>query len=235
MTQSPYDQKGYAEAYDRIYQTSDINILHHEFEVNLVSSFLPTHQKTWCDVACGTGRLLNSVPINHGLHRTGIDRSENMLNFARSHNQTHAEYLHADVLHVDFEALSYDLVTHFFYGYLHQQNLADVMRFIDVCCRLVDTTGDLLLGVCEPVGLYDRISWRNKLIYGGTLDVDAIIWSFTEPWSGLTYEHCIAPHPHKIIAQLEPFFETVEIKKYPTSSASGSWDRKLLVCRGKLP
>ena len=80
----PYDRPGYAEAYDAIYNLSEINRPHFDFERATLERLIAERGvRSWLDLACGTGLHLRSVETDRRVKRTGIDRSAEMLCVAR--------------------------------------------------------------------------------------------------------------------------------------------------------
>ena len=232
-TALPYDREGYAVTYDARYNLSDINRPHFDFECGLVAEIIARRgAKSWCDLGCGTGLHLRSVTGD--VRRTGIDRSDAMLRHARSQAGPQITYLEADVTRLP-AGDTYDLVTAFWYGYIHQDSLRDVRQFLRGAAEQTAPGGALLIGLCDPLDLFETIPWAEQTVYGAPLRVDAIIWSFTEPWEGDSFSDCIAPHPQYILNCLGPLFGSVQPVSYPApGGAGGRWNRKAILFGDRL-
>jgi len=229
-----YEEPNYAETYDSYFLTSEINKGHYKFEADLISSILNGGRvKSWGDIACGTGKHLREIQGPNEVQRFGIDRSQSMLNVARQRGGYDVAFAERDILDPSLPDFSFDLVTHLWYGYVHQPTLNDVLNFIQKSVNLTAPNGQFLLGVCDPLDVFETLEHENKLVYGGLFKIDAVTWSYTEPWSGHTYENCIAPHTMKIINLVAAQFEQCEIVTYPALDVEGHWNRKALLCRGK--
>ena len=219
--------------YDARYNLSDINRPHFDFECGLVAEIIARRgAKSWCDLGCGTGLHLRSVTGD--VRRTGIDRSDAMLRHARSQAGPQITYPEADVTRLP-AGDTYDLVTAFWYGYTHQDSLRDVRQFLRGAAEQTAPGGALLIGLCDPLDLFETIPWAGQMVYGAPLHVDAIIWSFTEPWEGDSFSDCIAPHPQYILNCPGPLFGSVQPVRYPApGGAGGRWNRKAILFGDRL-
>lgn len=229
MITLPYDRPGYAATYDDYYNLSTINRPHFEFEVSTVERLLAERcVRSWCDLACGTGLHLRRVHApNPDLRRTGIDRSAAMLQVAR--NSASAAWVEADVRGLAANG-THDLVTAFWYGYIHQETLNDVRLFLLSAADQVAPGGALLLGLCDPADIFEDMEHAVPMVYDAPMYIDAVVWRFTEPWKGDRFEHCIAPHPARIREWLGPRFKSVETLHYPPAGhPKASWRRKALL------
>jgi len=230
----PYDRPGYAASYDGHYNLSAINRPHFDFEVATIERLIAERGvSSWCDVACGTGLHLRTVRTDRPIIRTGIDRSAAMLREARSGFDPALNLIEADIRDAPC-ASRHDLVTTFWYGYVHQESVGEVRAFLVSAASCVASGGTLLMPYCDPVHVFEVLPHRHDLAYGAPLHVDAIIWSFTEPWEGDAFTDCIAVHPELIVAWLGPLFERVEPLSYPVpGDAEVQWRRKALVFSGR--
>lgn len=224
----PYDRPGYAETHDGHYNLSTINRPHFEFECATVERLISERGvRSWCDLACGTGLHLRRVYAPHPVRRTGIDRSAAMLQVAR--NSAGAVWVEADVR--DLAATgAHDLVTAFWYGYIHQPSLDEVRRFLLSSSAQVAPGGAFLLGLCDPAGIFEDMLHGVPMVYESPMYIDAVVWRFTEPWEGDRFTDCIAPHPALIREWLEPRFGSVDTLHYPPSGGpKANWRRKALL------
>ena len=242
---TPYDLPGYAESYDALYLTAPQTAGHTRFEMDLVAKTCRKwREPSWCDVACGTGLHLRQTQPGQKqppITRTGVDRSEAMLSLARRRDG-HDVTFHCRDGRDMADLGRFDLVTGFWYGYIHQETLDDVFDLLAAMVRAVRPGGDLILGICDPAGLFETLPLNHPLVFGRPLEVQAIIWAYAEPecgekpaGDGARFINCIAPHPQMIIERLSPAFAQAEWLDYPVLPASPNWRRKGLHLKNRLP
>ena len=124
----------------------------------------------------------------------------------------------------------------------YKETLNDVFDVLAAMVRAVRPGGDLIIGICDPAGLFETGPLNHPLVFGRPLEVQAIVWAYTEPeWAGnpaggaARFENCIAPHPQLIIERLAPAFVQAEWIDYPVLPASQHWRRKALHLKNRLP
>ncbi|MDE0694913.1 MAG: class I SAM-dependent methyltransferase [Boseongicola sp.] len=228
-TDLPYDDPLYASGHDLVYHADPANAVHSRFELGMVAELARARPGlSWLDVACGTGFHL----ANAGGHmrRTGVDRSEAMLEVARR-RPGHAATFHCRDAR-DLSGLGrFDLVTSFWYGYVHQESVDEVLRLLSSMAGAVAPGGDLLLGICDPASGLRKMPRAVDLPFGpGTMRIDAVVWSYSEGGKH-EYRNCIAPHPELILETLAPRFEAHRWRDYPRSAARPRWQRGALHLR----
>lgn len=198
----PYNIEDYAQNHDEEYIFSYNTIGHVQYELTLIDKVLAV-KNSWCDVGCGTGHHLKHAGLN-GVVKCGIDRAEAMLNVARSAN-SNSTFIQQDLLELNVDT-TYDLVTNFWYGYIHQNTIQDVQKFFLKMVELTSTDGDIIIAVCNPYYQFTDDNYR-KIVYNKIMTIDAIIWS--AKWQNKPYEYMynIAPHPLLILDWLSPYFK----------------------------
>lgn len=224
-----YDDPDYATGYDTVYHADPANAVHSRFELGMVEALACARPGlSWLDVACGTGFHL----ANAGGHmrRAGVDRAEAMLEVARR-RPGHAATFHCRDAR-DLSGLGrFDLVTSFWYGYVHQESVDEALRLLSSMASAVAPGGDFLLGVCDPAGGFRKMPRAVQLPFGpGTMRIDAVVWSYSEGGRH-EYRDCIAPHPELILEALAPRFEEHRWRDYPRSAARPGWQRTTLHLR----
>ena len=142
---TPYDLPGYAEAYDAIYLTATQTAGHTRFEMDLVAKTCRKwRDPSWCDVACGTGLHLRQTQPAQApatIIRTGVDRCEAMLAVARRRNG-HDVTFHCRDARDMADLGRFDLVTGFWYGYLHQMLWGRAAQRGMVAARIINLLED---------------------------------------------------------------------------------------------
>ncbi|WP_419738569.1 class I SAM-dependent methyltransferase [Ruegeria sp.] len=231
----PYDERAYAQGHDRHYNLSQISQPHFRFECGTVERIIRDRAVSgWCDLACGTAPHLRAVRTHRPILRVGVDRAGAMLDVARQRaGPARVRLIEQDVRDLPPQP-AHDLVTSFWYGYIHQDSLEEVFRFLFAAVNQVAPGGTLLLGLCDPLDLFDRQARHTPVLMGGDLDIDALIWSYTEPWSGARFANCIAPHADLIRDRLSAAFTDCTTLHYPPPGhRRANWNRKALLFTGR--
>lgn len=234
LPRTPYDEDGYAETYEATFNTSPDTLPNFDFEIAHVQHAL-TSARSWCDVACGTGLHLRTATSPHSVRRVGIDRSARMLaQAARTSPDWPIAWVEADVCaHPVTDR--FDLVTHFWWGHVHQPTLDAVERFFSTCVALVAPGGTFLFDL-DDMPLDHEVSVAGS---AAPVTFDAVIWSWRQieraPEAGFEFRHCIAPHPDLVHAWLEPHFAAIEKVDYPhhLPPESQKTDASLWLCTGR--
>ena len=231
MTTAPYETADYAARYDESYLFSGFNRDQTAYAVGLLGKIARRRPGLrWLDAACGTGYHLRAAPGRSS--RTGVDRSVPMLDVARARPGRNVQFHLGDVRQLGWLG-PFDLVTNFWYGYIHQPSLDAVLEFFDSMVEAVAPGGELLMDICNPAGTFDRVPWGAESCYGPELFSDALIWSY-RGLHGSEYRNCIAPHPGLILDRVGPRFASYRWRYYPIPDAAPEWQRRALHLRGKI-
>lgn len=234
-TPLPYDRPGYAATYDRYYNSSEINRPHFEFECDMVAGLIRDHDAAvWVDIACGTGLHLRTVETERPISRIGLDRSAGMLGMIP--RDSGIETIRGDLCQMDDSQLPKgDIVTHFWYGYIHQETVSRVECFMRKTLACVRPGGTLMLGICDPANLFETIRHEHQVVYGDNLNIEALVWSFEEPWGNDRFDNCIAVHPERILSWLGPSFGHHLVLDYPGAGGKcNTWRRKGLLLQNRV-
>ena len=224
----PYDDPDSARGYDLANHSHPANAVHSRFELGMVAALERANPGlSWLDVACGTGFHLRNA-AGH-MRRVGVDRAEAMLDIARRSEGHSATYHLRDGRNLSGLG-RFDLVTSFWYGYVHQESVDEVLGLFAAMAGAVAPGGDLLIGICDPAGLMRGVRHRLASPINGELRISAVVWDYAES-SGGTYRNCIAPHPELILEMLGPRFEEFRWRDYPVSEAAPGWQRRALHLR----
>ncbi len=176
---------------------------------------------SWLDGACGTGWHIRNAGLRLG-RIVGADRSAAMLDRARKHDTAGAEFVQCDLRDMG-QLGQFDLVTSFYFGYIHQPTLRDVRACLDGLADAVAPGGTLLLAVCNPMHIFWRLPYSE--CYGHSphpITFDAVVWSWTEnPEKGWVYEHNIAPHIELIRSWFQARFDRVQLINPPSWGMQG--------------
>ena len=219
----PYDDPEYAGGHDAAFHADPANAVHSRFELGMVTELASRKPGlSWLDVACGTGFHLANA--DGDMRRAGVDRAAAMLDVARRRPGHDAAFHCRDAR--DLSGLGrFDLVTSWWYGYVHQESVDEVLRLLAAMAGAVAPGGDLLVGICDPAGLLRAVEYRlPSPIKPAELRIDAVVWSYSEG-GGAEHRGCIAPHPQLILEALAPRFEEYRWREYPVSDAAPRWRR----------
>ena len=228
----PYAIKGYPEKYDETYIENPITLAHAQYELSLVEHY---HKKlkiiSWCDAACGTGWHIRNSSIKKP--KTGVDREKNMIDHAKKIMPFGPQWIVSDINDVPEKLGTFDLVTHFWYGYIHQKTLSDVHKIFLNLAKSVSTNGMLIVSICDPIGWSKIINHTHEIVFDNNLYIDSVIWRHKNPFTNTYYADCIAPHPTLIKEWLEPYFKEIETITYPKSAESTEWQKYGYLCKNR--
>jgi len=197
----PYDDEGYAEKYEERYVKSPEMRGIIAVELSIIESLME-NKNSWLDVGCGTGYLLRNADVD--VERFGLDRSPKMLDLCRGDDITLIE---EDLLKYESNR-KYDVVTNFWYGYLHQHSLEEVKKFFMKMISLTEEGGSMFVEICNPWGVFDEYRYKWTSVFNkNDMMFDAIMWSSTVGGAKHDYENCLAPHPELIHNWIRPQFK----------------------------
>lgn len=224
-----YDAE-YAARYDAKYLLSDIHRSDTEFEVELLDRLLEPDAH-WLDVACGTGYFLARFPQRV---RAGCDLSPAMLEQARAANPDVALERH-DFLEPRPEwAGAWDLVSCMWYAYCYVERMDDVWRVFDQLAAWTAPGGTCFVPYCDLNLIFRTHFPQAQLptLDPGELVLDGLVWSYREH-TGQHHRQLYAPHPRRIDAYFERYFEQVEVVDYPPAKPEWEVGRSAMVARGR--
>lgn len=227
LSKEPYLNKNVVDAYEDRY-------IHHpkvskeiSFEISLVEANV-INKQSWCDVACGTGYHLRKAKGTFS--RTGLDRSDMMMSKHKKDTVHKVDYILADILEYTPDN-QYDLVSNFWFGYSHQETLAQVLQFFNKMIDLTKQGGSVLISYHNQWNIFDKIPLRTKEPMGGIFNFEAMVWSYSEPEIPDSTYKCIVPHKELIVETFKPYFKSYEIVQYPHNPQAGG--KEMLLLKGK--
>lgn len=228
---NPYDD-------DRLVNIYEDRYIHHsyvandiDFEIDLIESILETTLATsWCDVACGTAYHLRNV--EGSVERTGIDKSQKMMDFDKDKSQYNIERICTDFLSVSSDR-KYDLVTNFWLGHTHQPTLEKVLNFIQNMIDITQDGGSLLISIHNHELLFDNLPLSGPEPMGGLFNFKGIVWSYKEPEYPDLEFNCIAPHKDILLDLFSKHFQDIENSIYPAPEGQYA-GRELILCKNKI-
>lgn len=211
-----YD-RNYAKSYNHRFLSEERKTLD---ELSIIKYMLDRKSMgSWLDIACGTGFYLSQFS-NHE-NRMGLDLSPDMLMIAKELNPQ-VEFVNTDFKNAEvFEENRFDIITSLWWAYSFAESLNDIAKFIDNIKKWLKQDGicfvpignvsrNLLLSEHEIFPFYTT---HDAPIYGGTMRMDAAIWTYIEP-NGKEHKEMIIPHPEKMKEMFLERFKHVNILTY---------------------
>ena len=220
VTNKPYSTKFYAKKYNDIWVNPPEVKKSVDLEVHLIEHLLKD-KTSWLDTACGTGYHLNAVQSQGA--KAGVERSSKMLEVADSEGIT---FYKKDIVKGLKDLPKFDLVSNLGYGYVHQKNLLDVLKFFESISSAVAERGDLLIGYDNPGNWVpsDNV-FKNTF---GHVTFKAVIWDYFEEETNSLYKDCISPHKNLIIDTVGSSYEDIIEIQFPTE-----WKKDALLFKTK--
>lgn len=216
----PYTTKKYAEQYNNTWVFPKGVKDSVDIEIKILEELLKD-KKTWLDTACGTGYHLQNVKAK--VNKFGVDKSKQMLDCIKSNNIT---VYQKDIVKGLNDIGTYDLVSNLGYGYVHQKNLLDVLKFFESISNVVSENGDLFIGYDNP-GFWIPVENIYKNTFG-TVTFKAVIWDYYEQNTDTLYPNCISPHRDLIVETVGSNYEEIVDIELPTE-----WKKDALLFKRK--
>ena len=225
LSKEPYNNPELVGIYEERYNLHKTQLPDVSLEMTTIQEVAESYSNpSWCDFACGTSYHLRKV--EGSFERTGIDRSELMINQHRSETDFDINYVVSDILDWDTDD-KFDIVTNFWFGYTHQPTLDDVLSFFRKMIHVTKEGGSIVLSYHDNWGLFESIPRVSPEPMGGFFNFDAIQWSYKEPSTGDVYK-CISPHKDLIIDTFKEYFTNIRREKYSVQAG-----KELLILEGR--
>jgi len=227
-----YNQK-YAETYNHKFLTNPFSQISADFELGQLKG-LVNKETSWLDIGCGTGYFLSMFP---GIRRAGMDLSPDMLTAAKMVNPDALFFKEADFrLDVLEWHEQWSFITCMWYPYSYVESLTELEMMVNNMIAWVKPGGDMYMPVADLEDFRPEIPAvpyeKHEEVYGGLIYISAYTWTWVEDDEAKTHVHMIAPHIEHVVRLMEPFFETIEIVRYPPAY-EGWVSRKAIVARNK--
>ncbi|MBX3314803.1 MAG: methyltransferase domain-containing protein [Actinobacteria bacterium] len=226
-----YDES-YAEAYDARFLLDAWPKAGLDFEVGVLRRFVEEPGVSWLDAGCGTGHVLSLFP---DVDRAGMDLSPAMLEQATKANPT-ARYLRQGDFRVDVEEWhgAWDVVSCMWSAYQYVESMPEIDVVFTNFAGWVAPGGTLFVPMSDLEDLrYVDIAYEEDPdVWGGTIALTGVTWNWAEDGTGKFHRHLVAPHAGHLVRLLEPYFEKVEVLRYPPFFPGGI-SRKAILATGR--
>lgn len=226
-----YD-KEYANGYNEQFLLNPFSKVSSDFELNQLQQLI-TPESKWLDVGCGTGYFLSQFP---GIKRAGLDISSDMLEAAKKVNSDALFFKQGDFRNEIPEFNNqWSLVSCMWNPYSYVDSMPEFEKMMANIIDWTETGGSVFIPVVDLEDLRPNTLVpyaEDTAVFGGEILLTSYTWTWIEH-SGKTHVNMVAPHAEHFIRLLEPYFETVELLRYPPYQA-GWVSRKAVLARKKI-
>jgi SAM-dependent methyltransferase len=223
-----YDD-AYAAKYEQEFLLDPLVRSDTEAELALLRQFLAAGG-TWLDVACGTGFFLRHFPE---IERAGIDLSPAMLRLARQGNPAITLRQHDFREPIPEWESRWGLVSCMWYAYGFCDTIAELGTLAANLWSWTAPAGTCFMPLADPrliTGV--NLPYQAPTHNAGKVVITGILWSYIEEAAGKAHAHLLAPNIEFMVELFAPYFERVEIVRYPPAFP-GWTGRPALVATGK--
>lgn len=223
----------YAAAYDDRFLLLPHTKINVDFELTVIREQLGTEAK-WLDIGCGTGYFLSQFP---GVARAGFDLSPAMLAHAAASSPDALFFKQGDFRQTVPEWQGqWSLVSCMWAAYAYVESVKEVEQ---VFANMVDWTrpgGTIFIPVLDLEDLRNtQVSYyEDDDLFNGTLLITGCSWTWSERDTGKTHEHLVSPHAGHFVHLLAPYFDAIEVVRYPETKPGWS-ARKAIVATRRRP
>ena len=232
-----YGDTEFAEEYDERFLLAPWPKHGADIEVEMLQELFDANADAdprWVDLCCGTGYFLGQFP---DVERAGLDISPAMLAQAREANPD-IELREADVCDDIGEWHGqWSVVSCMWMAYCYLQSMAEIEKLIANMVAYTSPGGSVFLPSVidlEDLRPHTVIDYEQfPDVWGGRIALTGYYWTWEEP-NGNINENMMAPHVGHFVRLLEPYFERIEVVRYPLFMP-GFVSRKAVVATGRRP
>jgi SAM-dependent methyltransferase len=222
-----YDAE-YALAYNERYLLNPFTSASVVTELSVLQKLIDANSR-WLDLGCGTGYFLSQFP---GTCRAGLDISPEMLKLASEANPDALFFKQGDFRKKmpEWEG-AWSLVSCMWGAYNYVDSMKELEQLVTNMIDWVCTGGAIFIPVMDIEDIRPNmlIPYEQKAdVFGGTIYLTSATWTWKEDLGGKVHTHLVAPHVEHLIKLLEPWFDNVELVRYPPYM-TGCVSRKALI------
>jgi hypothetical protein len=130
---------------------------------------------------------------------------------------------------------AWSLVSCMWCAYNYVDSMKELEQLVENMIRWAKPGGAVFIPVMdmEDIRPNTQIPYEEKAdIFGGTIYLTSATWTWIESGTGKIHTHLIAPHVEHFIKLLEPYFDNIEVVRYPPYM-TGWVSRKAIVATGR--
>ncbi|WP_231459362.1 class I SAM-dependent methyltransferase [Pedobacter sp. Leaf132] len=226
-----YDN-GYASDYNERYLLNPFSKVSSDTEVNVFKKLI-NKQTVWLDLGCGTGYFLSLFPQ---IKRAGLDISPKMLEIAKVANPD-AEFFKEGDFRVDVPEWhnKWSLISCMWGAYCYVNSVKEVESVVSNIISWNSEGGNVFLPIVDLEDVRPNVTIPYEMqidVFGGKLDLTSVTWSWLEAGTGIFHEHLVSPHIEHFIKLFQPYYDEIEIIRYPPYM-QGWVSRKAILAKSK--
>lgn len=226
-----YNNK-YADDYNERYLLNPFSKVSSDVEINVFKTLI-TEQTEWLDLGCGTGYFLSLFP---NTKRAGLDISPKMLQLAENDNPT-AEFFKNGDFRDDVPEWhnKWSLISCMWGAYCYVNSVKEVETVVNNIISWNSVGGDVFLPIVDLEDVRPNVTIPYEMqidVFGGKLDLTSVTWSWLEAETNIFHEHLVSPHIGHFIKLFQPFYDEIEIVRYPPYM-QGWVSRKAVLAKSK--
>ena len=224
--------KDYADGYNDQFLLNPFSKVSSDFELSQLKELISPESK-WLDIGCGTGYFLSQFP---GIKRGGLDISPDMLKAAKKVNED-AVFLKQGDFRNEIPEFNnqWSLVTCMWNPYSYLDSMPEFEKMMANIIDWTEEGGSVFIPVVDLEDLRPNTIVpyaEDTAVFNGEILLTSYTWTWIEK-NGTTHVNMVAPHAEHFIRLLEPYFETVELLRYPPYQ-EGWVSRKAVLARKKI-
>ena len=208
-----YDHQ-YANNYNERYLSNPFSKVSSDAELDVLKSLINPSTR-WLDLGCGTGYFLSRFP---GIQRAGLDVSPEMIKLAANDNPDALFFEEGDFRKENTEwPGAWTLITCMWGAYCYVDSVKEVEQVVQNMISWTQTGGTVFLPVVDIEDVLPNMQIPYEKItgvFGGKITVTGVTWTWEEE-DGKIHEHLVSPHIEYFLSLLKPFFNKIEIVRYP--------------------
>ena len=223
----------YAAGYNEKFLTNPFSKSSSDRELELLQGLITPDTK-WLDAGCGTGYYLGHFP---GIQRAGLDITPSMLEEAKKASPDALFFREGDFRNdIPEWHHEWSLISCMWYPYSYLESIGEFETMLTNFIHWLKPGGDLFLPVADLYDLRPLVPHvpynQYEEVTGGSIAITSYTWTWIQDNNEGTHVNMVAPHVDHVIQLLEPYFDTIEIARYPPFY-DGWVSRRAIVAKGR--
>jgi SAM-dependent methyltransferase len=225
-----YDE-AYSLEYNDRYLVNPFSKVSADTELRVLRSLISPDTQ-WLDLGCGTGYFLSQFP---GIQRAGLDISPEMIRLATRENPDALFLREGDFRKENSEwDGAWTLITCMWAAYSYVDSIQEAEQLIRNMISWTRSGGSIFLPIIDVEDIRPNTNIPYEMeenTFGGKIEMTGVTWTWKEE-NGTIHEHLVAPHTEHFIKMLMPFFDKIEVVRYPPYMLNWT-SRKALLATGR--